>query len=504
MSLSRNILWNIAAFVWFSLIIVLVTPYMIRRMGLELFGLWAIISAVNSYLTALDLGLANALIRFLAVENERRDRRVLQGYLQSGVAVMTGLGLLTSIALFLLSSVVVQDWVHVSPDVAGEAIASFRISAVAVFLGFLVGAYSAVPAALHRFDLLAFRTILLFSLQYLMIVLALQAGGGLLEVMYAFVLSNVCVLVYLIAISRHLLPGIQFWPGWNRAAAGELFRFGRMKFPAQVSVTLLQQFDRIALAVLLPVSMVSYYAVPVRVSQRLGQVAENVAGPFYPLVASYLVAGRTEELKRQYRLGSRIVLAAVCGALVVLGGLARPLLGVWLGNDFATHATGPLRVLLLAYGIGAMFTLPSVAADAAGRPGIPALFLVSGALVHMVVIWITVPRWGLVGAAIAVLCGFMIPVLLGVPIMHRRIRALPTLTDIFLDARGILLAAGVTLLLSFPLARALTAASGWIPLLMSLTACSVLYLCFLFAFRGLHLDDVRRVSRNLVSRPKVN
>ena len=204
---------------------------------------------------------------------------------------------------------------------------------------------------------------------------------------------------------------------------------------------MLQQFDRVALGIFLPVGMVGFYAVPLRVSQRLGQVAENVAGPFYPAIASHLVADREEALRRQYRQGSRVVTAIVCGAIAVLGALAVPILSVWMGDTFARNGTWPFRLLLLAYGASALFTLPSVAADAAGRPGVPASFLVAGALVHVLVIWIAVPHWGLTAAAAGVLCGFLLPLLFGVPVIHRRVNGLPRLAELFLDVRGILVAA---------------------------------------------------------------
>ena len=494
MSLGRNILWNIAAFLWLSVVIVFVTPFMVRRLGLEAFGLWSIITALGGYLTAMDLGLGNALIRFLALENERGNRRALEGYLQSALTVQLVLGVLGASILFSLAGPATARWFHVSPGFVPVAVTSFRLASLAVLFGFLVGAYSAVPAALHRFDLLALRTLLL-SLQYVLIMGVLWYGGGLKAVIGAFVLGMGFVLVYLVIVSRILLPGIRLRPGWNPQAARDLFKFGRMKFPAQISVTLLQQFDRLALGGLLPVTMVSYYAVPLRIAQRLGQVSENVAAPFYPAVTAHLVAKRHENLERQYRQGTRIVVAAVCGAIAVLGGLATPLLAVWMGEDFARYGAWPFRALLLAYGLSALYTLPSVGADAAGRPGLPAFFLIAGAVLHMIVILVLVPHLGLMGAALGVLFGFVVPFLFGIPFIHRRIPALPSLTTLLGDVRGALLAGAITLLATGLLSHHRSFAMSWPTLLLSLGVSSAMYLVLLFMFRGLQMDDFRRVTK---------
>jgi O-antigen/teichoic acid export membrane protein len=494
MTLGRNILWNFAAFVWLSLLVVLVTPYMVGKLGLEAFGLWAVITAFSSYLTAMDLGLGNALIRFMAAENERGDQAAVEAYFRSGLTLQMLIGALASIALFFASGLIVHRWIQAPEWIRSEAVVSFRLSSITILLGFLVGVFSAVPAALHRFDLLAVRTVVFLSVQYVMILIVLHAGGGLLEVIAVYVLGTAITLTYLAVLSRRMLPDIRLLPGWNSRAVKDLLSFGRMKFPAQVSNTLLQQWDRVALGIRVPVAMVSFYAIPQRISLRLGQIAENIAGPFYPAVASHIVADRTESLQNQYRQGVRLVALAVCGSIAVLGGLTGPLLSVWMGNDFAVHGTWPFRLLLFAYGASAMFTLPSVAADAAGRPGIPAAFLVAGSLLHAVVVWLVIPRFGLSGAAGGVCLGFLVPLIFGVPAIHRRIPVLPSLRSLISETGPIVLAGCATAGIAWAISHATYPGSGPAPLIICLVACSLFYLGLTFLFGGLRPRDFRRIA----------
>ena len=113
MRLGRNILWNLAALVWLTLLLVIVTPFLVRGMGLEVFGLWAIITASTAYLTAMDFGLANALIRFLAAENERGDRAALERYLRSGLSLQMIMGFGAGALLWLLSEPLARHWLQV-------------------------------------------------------------------------------------------------------------------------------------------------------------------------------------------------------------------------------------------------------------------------------------------------------------------------------------------------------------------------------------------------------
>jgi O-antigen/teichoic acid export membrane protein len=502
MTLGRNILWNFLAFICLSLLVIFVTPYMVRRLGLDAFGVYAIMTAINQYLTALDFGVGNAMIRFLATENERGDRNQLGHYLRSGLLIQALLGALLSLILFLVSGHLVHHWIQVPPGIQKDAVDAFRISSSAVFFGFMVVAYAAIPAALHRFDMLAFRTILFFSIQFLLIALVLYLGGHLRAVAIVYAGSMAGAAVYLVLVSKHLLPRTVLWPGWERRAVLQLLRFGRMKFPAQVSASFLQQFDRIALGALAPVNLVAYYVVPQRISQRLSQTSEQIASPFYPTISSHLVADRIPVLRYQYQQGMRVVLLAVSGAISVLGGLASPLLRVWMGDDFSRQGTVPFRLLLVAYGAGAVFTLPSVAADAAARPGIPAAFMVCGSLLHVALLMIAIPRWGLVGAAAAVLCGYLVPLLFGVPAVHRRIHALPPLTSTVMECRGALLAGLVTLVVAWGISRTDYAGSGIVPLFVSLTGASVLFVSLAYALGGIRNQELRQLVRIIRARPE--
>jgi O-antigen/teichoic acid export membrane protein len=440
------------------------------------------------------------LIRFLAAEKERGDRRAIENFLRSGVSLQAILGGLSGLALWILAGPLARRWLQLPPELVGDAVISIRISSAAVLLGFVGLSYAAVPSALHRFDLMAMRTILLVTVQYIVVVLVLYSGGGLKEVVAVHAAGAAGILVYFAIMSRRLLGSVNVLPGWHSESVRTLLRFGRMKFPAQLSVTLIQQLDRIVLGVLLPVAQVSFYAVPVRVASRIGQVAETIASPIYPAVASHLVANRTEELHRQYRQGTRMVAVAAGGAMAVLGGFAYPLLRVWMGPDFAEASTWPLRVLLLAYSASALFTLPSVAADADARPGIPAAFLVAGSLVHTALLWFAVSRWGVLGAAVAVGVGFLIPLFFGVPMIHRRISALPSLFSMARELVGVASAVLATFVLIAFLLRVSDPGAGVAPLLGSLVGCMAAYLGFLLAFRGIRLEEIRSMFGGLASR----
>ncbi|HET9233028.1 MAG TPA: oligosaccharide flippase family protein, partial [Candidatus Eisenbacteria bacterium] len=198
MTLGRNILWNLVGLVWITLLVIVVMPIMVRGLGLDAFGIWAVLGASTGYLSTLDFGLNNALIRFVAAEKERERHERAEAFFRSGLTLQLLVGVLTGGLLVLAAPFLARDCFHVEARLLPEAITAFRISGVSLLLSFLIGAFAAIPAAMRRFDLLTVRTILFMTLQYGLIVLALRLGGGLRDVVLANLLGTLIGLVFLI------------------------------------------------------------------------------------------------------------------------------------------------------------------------------------------------------------------------------------------------------------------------------------------------------------------
>ena len=92
----------------------LYTPYMLRMMGQSEYGLYSLVASVISYLTVLDLGLGNAIVRYTAkfrAEGKTTEQYEMFGmflvlYIIIGVvAFVAGLGIYFNVdTLFLLNA----------------------------------------------------------------------------------------------------------------------------------------------------------------------------------------------------------------------------------------------------------------------------------------------------------------------------------------------------------------------------------------------------------------
>ncbi|MGB7686419.1 MAG: oligosaccharide flippase family protein [Solirubrobacterales bacterium] len=93
-ALFRNTLAQSSSLVSAMIFSFLLAPVMIDRLGLAQFGIWAVTGALAQYARLLDLGITNALSRFVALHDAEGDRR--------GIEETIGVGLLAAFAVGLL------------------------------------------------------------------------------------------------------------------------------------------------------------------------------------------------------------------------------------------------------------------------------------------------------------------------------------------------------------------------------------------------------------------
>ncbi len=123
--------------------------------------------------------------------------------------------------------------------------------------------------ALQRFDILVKRNMVLLTSFIAGEVLLLYLGFGLIHL----VLLNVFIEVINILIfwhdSKKLLPELSVKPSFHLNTFKTLGNFGIMKFLNQIASQAVFQLDRILIGIFMPITWVTYYVVPVSLSQKL-------------------------------------------------------------------------------------------------------------------------------------------------------------------------------------------------------------------------------------------
>jgi GT2 family glycosyltransferase/O-antigen/teichoic acid export membrane protein len=422
---ARNVLSNVGAQVWMLLLAFVTTPILINGLGTEAYGVYALVLVLVGYFAFLDLGLGVATIRHVAEHAAGGDERAVERTMRTAITAYVVLGGVGATALALSASVAVTALFDVPGGLRGAATTALVLAGVGFAVNMPLAVLNAVPNALQRIDLANALTVTFATLGSAGAIALVVSGRGLVAVLALSVALSAAAFVAFYVLARRLLPGISFRPGFDRAAFRALTSFGLLKFANQLSVQTVYHLDKILVAALVSVGAVAFYVVPVSVAQRLTGLVATVSTAFLPAATQLHAQGDRQRFRELYLRSARIVALVVLPVGMLLVVFAEPILDLWLGAEFAERSAWPLRFLALGYMLSALGTIPAVACDAVGRPGVTTAFSAAGAAFNATMCFVLIPRHGISGASVVILLQSLVSLPLFLLYVHRRVLTLP-------------------------------------------------------------------------------
>lgn len=422
---ARNSLFALLAFVYPTVLTVVLTPFIVHSLGTERYGLFSLATIFVSVLGLLDLGMSPAIVKFVSDAAARRDSDRAVGEIV-GVSLLfyAAIGVMGSAGAALAAWLFLDDLFNVSPHLRSTATFAFAIAGLGFLFTMLMTAFSALPLALQRFDIQALVRFTLSSCTALLTVLVLTLGLGLRGLVIALVVEPVLGLILFFRVGKRLFPALRPVPRWDPDLMRRLSAFSGYAFLANIAGVVLFQFDRVLLGAISGVVAVTFYVIPGTLAQRLHAAASALTAVVLPASSDLMARDDYARVRALYIRATRIALLFLLSFGIPAICFARPILRYWLGADFAREGTTVLQLLVGTYLLAGLTTVPYYIVLGAGRPRIAALFSALTAGTNLVLISFLIPLYGIVGAAAGYL-GSMVAAPPFIWYVERRVLTLP-------------------------------------------------------------------------------
>ncbi|MDX6424535.1 MAG: hypothetical protein QOI67_2006 [Gaiellaceae bacterium] len=399
---ARNSLYSFAAFTWSAVVLVAITPLLIRHLGAESYGIYALTMAMVGFVGLLEFGMGTSLVQLVATHVARNQEGEARAALGASVVFYIAVGVVggaiaVSIGLFFI------DLFSLSSEAVDDARFAFVVSGIAFLFSSLTKSFSSIQLALQRYDVVAKVKIVFITATGIGIVALLLAGFGLRAVVLVNAIGEPLALLTYFALGRRAFPGLTMRPLWDKLKLRRLLTFSGWVFVANASGLFLFQMDRIFLGSLASVELVTYYAVPGSVAGYIYAATVTVSMVAITVSASLAAEGKTDQLAQLYIRATRLVTVFVLSVSIPTLVFAREILLEWIGPEMADRSSEVFRVLILTYVALALTVIPFNILIGAGRPRIPATINLVMAVINVALVLLLVPRYELMGAAVAYL-----------------------------------------------------------------------------------------------------
>lgn len=386
------------------------TPVMLRILGQEEYGVYALSQSVTSYLNLLSMGLSAATVRYLAKYRANDDlmgvRRMLGLFLMLfGCAAMlvgvAGCGLSAFSDRFFAKGLTEGEIQRLQILVV--------IMTVGVMCAFIHGTFSSVIIAYERFVFVRILAILGTVLTPCFSLVVLYAGQGSIGMaLVALAIQIITCMAYVIYCGKKLniLPCFKKMPVH---LLKELIVFCFFAFLSSIADMLFWSTDKVLIGAVIGSAAVAVYNVGgvfTSIMQSMAQAISQVFVPRVMMVVSKKERSMEEASELLIKVG-RLQCYTVCFVISGLFAFGQRFINFWFGAEY-TDAFYIAMLTMIPLAVPLIQTIAFSTTMAQNKHRFRALIYTAIAVVNVISTYIVLPIWGIVGAAVCTSVSFAV------------------------------------------------------------------------------------------------
>ena len=404
--LARNSFLNLVGLGLPLVVGVLVMPAVAAGLGVQRFGVLALVWAAFAFLQLLDVGLGRATTKFAAEAIAARDTKALREVAWVAALMQLGISVAGGVAL-VLAAAALTDFLDVPAALHDETRRSFVILGAVTPALIVANTFRGLLEAAQRFDVVNRVRAPMSTANFVLPLVGVWLDWSLPTIVAAIALTRVIALAVYAAECARMWPELRTRPRFDRNRLIALATFGGWISVSGVVSPLLVYVDRFVIGAIAGVAAVAFYSAPHEIVTRLSIVPAALVATLFPAFSG--IAGSAESAGALGRgsvdrllVGATKYLLILLGPmLIAIGVLAHDVLALWLGADFATHGAVALTLLAAGMMVNALAYAPQALLQANGRADLTAKFHLLELPIHALVLWLAVDAWGIAGAAAA-------------------------------------------------------------------------------------------------------
>lgn len=403
----KNISYSLVSFIWPVLIAFFVTPIIVLHFGIKEYGIYIFISTLVSIAGLLDVGVSAALSKFIAERKGRDDARGLKELFKTANTILLAIGVLG--AVFITSSIFVGLFIFPGETTAmyKAYIPAFIYAGVLFFLNSINTLHIIIPTAYQRFDVNSKIGLIFITIQQLGILAIVFLDFSINSI---FLIQALLMLVFYFVYKNYVAKILgqeerTFLSvyGWNKVEAINCYKFGIISFFNNLAGSSLSYLDRMIIPLFLGPSNLTFYSLPGSITSKVPTLSITLSSVVFPMTSHFEGSGERYMIKNLYIRSMRLITIVSTAITVTFIAFAYVMLQYWINQELADKATDILIILALTNLVLAI-TYP-LSNFLLGMGKLRALSITSlvTAMLNAILLFIFLPRFGIIGAAWAYL-----------------------------------------------------------------------------------------------------
>ena len=400
----KNGIYSALSWVFPIILTVIVTPVVLRGLGDELYGLYAVILGFISY--SFTFGIGKTAAKYVSEYKATGETDKISETVSAALWLSIAIGILGAAIVGLTANYIVSNVLLIPLPLHDTAVTALYLACLTILMSMISQVFQSVLQGLQRFDWFVILTNINVFLLNLGSVLLVIYGYGVL----ALLVWNLIV-IFIIGVAfyfnaRRLLPEFIFRFSIN----GELWR-ASIKYAFSIIIyqifgNILLLFERGWIVRKFGTKALPLYVLPMMVGLYFHGFVGSLVLVIFP-VFNELLADQ-EKLNRLYQTSTKIILTLTGFFLVTSIVTGRVFLNVWIDDKFAADAYWILVGHVFTFCVLAVIVIVWQMNESHRSANLNAIFTVLWLAISAPLMIILADRWQTTGIAFARLAGVIV------------------------------------------------------------------------------------------------
>ena len=400
---------NYVVIVLNMLVGLLYTPYMLRMMGQSEYGLYSLVASIISYLTVLDLGLGNAIVRYTA--KFRAEGKITEQYEMFGmflllyivigiVAFILGLGLYFNVNTLFGATMTIEEL-----DKA-RIMMIFLVLNLAVT--FPMSIFGSIITAYERFVFPKVINIVRIILNTVIMICLLEMGYKAIAMVVLQTTFNMLTLIINYFYCKYKLQIKVFYRNFQWGFLKEVGIYSFWIFLNAIMSHIYGNTGQFVLGIFSGTAAVAVFALAIQLEHMYMQFSTGISSVFLPkITAMVALSDNRKEISNLFVRTGRIqyiVISLILFGFIVFG---RQFINLWAGSEY-----NDAYIITLLFFIGLFPPLIQnigvIILQARNQMKFRSLLYIAIAMFGLVFQVLLAKPFGGVGCAMAIACAYLL------------------------------------------------------------------------------------------------
>ncbi len=385
------------------------TPLIVKKLGIEEYGLYALITGFISFSFTFSIG--RAITKYVAEYRALGRDELINEVLAATLWINFIVGFSGTLITCVFARFIVVSLLSIEPALQEQAIIGFYIASPTVVLVMQAQIFGSIAQAVHRLDIYSGLTTIVSILGIVGNIVIVLSGYGLITLFLWNAVNVILSCVFFYLAGKRLLPEAKWRLKCRREIFLKIAKFAVGTSAHQLIFNSLLLLERGLITRRLGTENLTYYVVPMNLTIQIHMLSGSLLLMIFPLASDLGARLEIERLLAIYKQANRYFFAIVTFIVLSVSVCEYEFFSLWLSPEFADKTFYVVIFQALIFGTIAVSSIAWQIIEGLGYARNNGLISIPWAIVSFLLMLLLIQRFELDGVAAGRLLGCCILVI---------------------------------------------------------------------------------------------